>query len=391
MKKAAACLLGMVLLAACGEKRSRVDKVYENGVEIVLNYMEPYVLPGVPSSLELEEAMVIDTESEAIAKTGLTAIQTFSLDRGGNIYLMMRQSPGMFIYKFDSEGKFLTSFGRKGQGPGEFEYGGDIAIDEENRVIAKDTSKEKFFIFTKDGVLIEEVKFGKNLNIEKYLGMGKLLTWWQEQDPAMPVIRNHYFISDDTLSENREFYTFEFDDPFRAPRYKLKGKAIILGASDKNIFIGDSTGGYEILVFDSSGKILRKIRKDFLPVLFPEDYKAVFKKVMGRSALGQDRLKRTDFPADLPPFRFLFADDQGRLYVMTNEREGERKYWYDIFSREGAFVGRFLFDNVQVVFSKGERYYDESLNVIVKGDRLYALREKDSGFMTLTAYKMKWK
>ncbi len=391
MKKAAACLLGMVLLAACGEKRSRVDKVYENGVEIVLNHMEPYVLPGVPSSLELEEAMVIDTESEAIAKTGLTAIQTFTLDRDGNIYLMMSQSPGMYIYKFDGAGKFLTSFGRKGQGPGEFEYGGDIAIDEENQVIAKDVSREKFFIFTSDGVLIEEVKFGKNLNIEKYLEMGKLLTWWQEQDPAMPVIRNHYFISDDTLSENREFYTFTFDDPFRAPRYKLKGKAIILGASDKNIFIGDSTGGYEILVFDSSGKILRKIRKDFLPVAFPEDYKAVFKKVMGRSALGQDRLKRTDFPADLPPFRFLFTDDQGRLYVMTNEREGERKYWYDIFSREGAFVGRFLFDNVQVVFSKGERYYDESLNVIVKGNRLYALREKDSGFMTLTAFKMKWK
>jgi len=40
---------------------------------------------------------------------------------------------------------------------------------------------------------------------------------------------------------------------------------------------------------------------------------------------------------------------------MTNEREGERNYRYDIFSNEGAFIGRFLFDNVKMKLPTGAK------------------------------------
>jgi hypothetical protein len=378
-------------LLQCGRKGAQVEKITENGVEVVINHLEPYTLPGVPSTLKLEEILSIDTEKDEVLKTGLTSIETFTLDRDGNIYFMMRQSPGNFLYAFDATGKFLTSFGRRGQGPGEFDYGGDLHIDGQDRIIAKGMTKDKIYIFSRNGVLLEEVKLGENLSLDEYLGSGRYLTDRQEEVPEKPALRNHYYISNDTLSENREFYTYEFDDPNRAPRYRPKGHALILGASDKNIFVGDDRGGYEIFVFDSSGKLLRKIRKAFRPVALPEDYKVMFKKVMGRSALGQDRIRRTDFPAYLPPFQYLFADDQGRLYVMTNERAGERKYWTDIFSSEGAFIGRVLLDNVHVIYTRGERYYDEPLRAVVKGDRLYSLREKDSGFMLLTIFKTTWK
>jgi hypothetical protein len=390
--KGVAILFAILLLSLlqCGRKGSRVEKITENGVEVVINHLGPYTLPGVPSTLKLEEILSIDTEKDEVLKTGLTSIETFTLDRNGNIYFMMRQSPGNFLYAFDASGKFMTSFGRSGQGPGEFEYGGDLHIDGQDRIIAKDMTKDKIYIFSRNGVLLEEVKLGENLSLDEYLGGGKYLTSRQEEVPEKPALRNHYYVSNGTLSENREFYTYEFDDPNRAPRYRPKGHALILGASDKNIFIGDDRGGYEIFVFDFSGKLLRKIRKAFRPVVLPEDYKVMFKKVMGRSALGQDRIRRTDFPAYLPPFQYLFADDQGRLYVMTNERAGERKYWTDIFSSEGAFIGRVLLDNVHVIYTRGERYYDEPLKAVVRGDRLYSLREKDSGFMLLTAYKMAW-
>jgi hypothetical protein len=389
--KSAALLLAIVFsLFQCGRRGSQVEKITENGVEVVINHLEPYVLPGVPSTLKLEETLSIDTEKDEILKTGLTSIETFTSDRDGNIYFMMRQTPGNYIYKFDASGRFLTSFGRNGQGPGEFDYGGDLHIDDEDRVIAKDMTKDKFFVFSRNGVLVEEAKLGTSLNLDAYLGGGKYLTSWQEEVSEKPVLRNHYYISNGTLSENQEFYTYEFDNPNRAPRYRPKGHALILGASDKNIYVGDDRGGYEIFVFDFSGKLLRRIRKDFLPVALSEDYKVMFKKVMGRSALGQDRIRRTDFPAYLPPFQYLFADDQGRLYVMTNERAGERKYWHDIFSSEGAFIGRVLLDNVHVIYTRGERYYDEPLKAVVKGDRLCCLREKDSGFMVLTIYKMTW-
>jgi len=198
---------------------------------------------GVPSTLTLEEVFSIDTDKDEIVKTGLNTIESFCLDRDGNIYFMMRQSPENFIYKFDKSGKFLTSFGRSG---------------------------------------------------------GKYLTWWQEPDPVKAVYRNHYCISNDNLTDNQEFYTYEFDDAGRAPRWRPIDGALILGASDKNIFIEDSSEGYEIFVFDFSGKLERKIRKEFRPTPVPEQYEVLLKKVMGRYTRGQELLNRLDLAAYLP-------------------------------------------------------------------------------------------
>ncbi len=372
-------------------KGNTVERTIENGVEVVVNHLEPYKLPGVPSNLKLEEILSIDMEKDEIAKMGLASVETFTVDSAGSIYIMQRESSDKFIFKFDGAGKFLTSFGRKGQGPGEFDSGGDILIDGDNRVIAKDMTQDKFFAFSQEGVLLGETKSIQNFSLLKYLSNGKYLTWWQEMDPVNPLYRNHYCISNDTLAENHEFYIYEFPDGRRGPRYvPALARALIIGAAAKNIFVGDSRKGYEIGVFDFSGKLLRKIRKAYRPVAFPEDYKAMLRKVLARNPIGQDLLRKADYPANLPPFRFLFADDQGRLFVMTNEREGERMYWYDIFTAEGVFIGRFRLDNVQVIYSKGERYYDEPADVLVRGDRLYCLREKDSGFKMLTVYRMRW-
>jgi hypothetical protein len=86
-------LSALLFLLQCGRKGTRIEKTKENGVEVVINHLEPYSLPGVPSALQLEEVLSIDTEKDDIVKTGLTSIESFCLDQEGNIYFMMRQSP----------------------------------------------------------------------------------------------------------------------------------------------------------------------------------------------------------------------------------------------------------------------------------------------------------
>jgi hypothetical protein len=378
-------------LFQCGRKGVQVEKATENGVEVVTNHLEPYSLPGVPSTLKLEKVLSIDTEKDEIAKAGLTTMETFAVDSAGNIYFMLVTKSDNFLYKFDRNGKFLTSFGRKGQGPGEFDYGGDLLVDGEDRVIAKDMTKEKFIVFGNDGAMIEEIKLDKHRSFVKYLGHKKFLTEWQEDAPEKPVYRNHYCISNDTLSENQEFYRFEFDDSSRAPRYRAVGSGFVIGGTDGNIFVGDSTENYAILVFNLEGKLARKIRKAFRPVPVTAEFKTLYRKRQERrGSVGQELLSKVYFPPHLPPFRYLFSDDQGRLYVMTYEREGERNYSYDIFTSEGVFIGRFELDNVRVNYFEGQRYNDSPMDVLVRGDRLYCLREKDSGFRVLTVYKMRW-
>ena len=105
----------------------------------------------------------------------------------------------------------------------------------------------------------------------------------------------------------------------------------------------------------------------------------------------QELAKRLYFPPHWPPNRYLFTDDEERLFVMTYERgEDERKYMYDIFNAEGAFIGRMSLGNIQVIYIENERYHDEPKKVLVKGDILYCIKEKESGYIELVVYKMHW-
>jgi len=41
-------------------------------------------------------------------------------------------------------------------------------------------------------------------------------------------------------------------------------------------------------------------------------------------------------------------------------------------------------------YLQGQKHFDEPIDVAVRGDRLYSLREKESGFKVLAVYKMIW-
>jgi len=111
------CLLSLCFY--CGPKQDVVERYIEDGVEVIVNHLEPYKIKGVPSTFHLEEEFAIDTEKDDVATTGLTDITHFDVDSEGNIYCLNETSNENFIVKFNKNGNFIISFGRKGQGPGE--------------------------------------------------------------------------------------------------------------------------------------------------------------------------------------------------------------------------------------------------------------------------------
>ena len=77
-------------------------------------------------------------------------------DRAGNIYIA---DAGQYrIQKFDRDGKFLATFGRKGQGPGEFSTLRSLSIDSADRLHALDDSQRRIQIFRTDGTVTETIK-----------------------------------------------------------------------------------------------------------------------------------------------------------------------------------------------------------------------------------------
>ena len=79
-------LFMIVLIISCGPKQEKIERYVKDGVEVIVNHLEPYRIEGEPNTLHLEEEFTIDTEKDYIAESGLVDIDNFDVDSKGNIY-----------------------------------------------------------------------------------------------------------------------------------------------------------------------------------------------------------------------------------------------------------------------------------------------------------------
>jgi len=93
--------------------------------------------------------------------------------------------------------------------------------------------------------------------------------------------------------------------------------SVFYSLTDGQIFVGNSDKGYEIKTYNFQGNGLRKLRKQYQPVEVPEDLKDELEKLLTRMG------RTISFPEFMPPFQYLFADDLGRLFIMTYEKGEE--------------------------------------------------------------------
>ncbi|MFA9454831.1 MAG: hypothetical protein ACERK6_13050, partial [Candidatus Aminicenantaceae bacterium] len=141
------------ILFGCGSQK--VAKYLEEGVEVIVNHIAPYSIEGEPSSLLLEELLILDTEDPAVVEAGLVDINAFQVDSQGNIYLLSLGSEKFCFYKFTPEGRFVTAFGPKGQGPGELGFPLLPRMLPNDRLAVTDVLK-KLLVFASDGTLAAE-------------------------------------------------------------------------------------------------------------------------------------------------------------------------------------------------------------------------------------------
>ncbi len=59
------------------------------------------------------------------------------------------------VLKFDKTGKLLTSWGRKGTGPGEFDQPHALAMDSRGRLFVADRGNNRIFIYSQNGQLLD--------------------------------------------------------------------------------------------------------------------------------------------------------------------------------------------------------------------------------------------
>lgn len=98
----------------------------------------------------------VDTEDENLAfDTPGNLVE----DRQGNIYIA--DVGNVRIQKFDKNGTYLASLGRKGQGPGEFDSIDSLDIDAKARLWVLDRNQRRLMILTSDGREDRAIRFLK--------------------------------------------------------------------------------------------------------------------------------------------------------------------------------------------------------------------------------------
>ncbi len=381
--------LSIVFCISCKERAPKIERRIENGVEVVVNHLEPYVIPNEPASFSLEKLFSIDTEDDSIAEIGLTDIYRFDIDENGNIYILRPPAgAGDLIYKFSENGEFVTSFGVLGQGPHEMEYPNEIMAVPDQGIWIIEDPKQKYHVFDEQGRPIKEQKINVGFESLYPLKNGAFLMKRLIADD----LSSHYF----TLSiglYDKDFQKIKELDKFKKVPNKNKAaliqEKIVSGIEyiflseerDGRIYVGSSERSYEILMFDLEGTLLRRIQKEYSPVPvsseYKENYLKPFKKFM------PDYAEKIYFPEFWHSFHSFFLDDQGRLYVMTYEPgENPGEHMYDIFNKDGVFIARMSLN----------AYYQNYGRLLAKsrGEKIYCVQEKESGYRQLSVYNLIW-
>jgi hypothetical protein len=78
-------------------------------------------------------------------------------DSAGNLYIL--DSGNNRIQKLDSEGKFIKTIGRKGQGPGEFQAAFSMDIDNEDNLFVFDVRSRRIEVLSSEGKPLRTIKF----------------------------------------------------------------------------------------------------------------------------------------------------------------------------------------------------------------------------------------
>lgn len=390
MKKIILLISVLSLFIFCGPKQEEVERIIEDEVEVVINHLEPYKINGATTSLTLEEEFTIAFEKDAIAELGLTEPNAgVDVDSIGNIYLFQQpKGDNHFVFKFDSDGNYVTSFGQKGQGPGEFQYAWYMRVTSLDEIVITAVNERKLIIFDNNGEFKEAIALNPRV-IEAFpLENGNYLI------KKMPIsFQNKYldyplYLSDSTLEEIKELDKFSSQNDFLVDTIEYPNPSLFQRVINEKIYVGNPRKGYEVFIYNLEGELLRKIRKEHKPVEISGETREEIRSMLKKGVENPNSTlygKEVNILKYWPPFQYLFTDDDGQLFVMTYE-EGEDfdQYLYDIFNPDGLFIGRVSLSNLISPIQWDIQY------VVAKNNRLYSLREKESGYKELVVYKMIW-
>jgi hypothetical protein len=357
--------LALILAGSWGCKGSSVWKGSRetvDGVEIVRNPKVPMYPQG---ALELQEELTIG-KPEGAEEYMFAQLRWLDVDDRGAIFALDMRKALASVYS--ETGQYLHSFGRRGQGPGEFQAPFYISLAPSGEALVGEMSRLSFFdhggtfLRSQDNT-VAPLAFVKFLDDGNAVGTRMVI---EEKNPRYGVV-----LCGPDLKPKAVLASSPMPDP--SGKYDLFASVIrwdVLGG--REIVSGSGKDGYRLSVFDSAGRLVRKIENDYDPV--PVTDADVERQMKQHGFQSRDEIT---YPHDLPPISWIYADREGRIYVATWRRDpGSGIPLFNVFDAEGRYLCDCHMPGEPLVFRKG---------------KLFAIVQDDEGYQYIKRYQMIWK
>lgn len=250
------------------------------------------------------------------------------------------------ILKFDSRGKFVKDWGRKGQGPGEFPWNpADIFVSEKDTTVYVYDGSGRLTLFDFDGNFKKFYNIqGKNMRASNFfmtsngpLFIGETYEgqWGTDEFKMGKCLYNatpEFGIKDKIYGRL---------EPFDMNKIDADDQGLITAINENSIYVAGTTKTeYEIFRFEYSGNKIFDIKKKYAPLRRSKEELAEIKEALDKFTKkmnGQLRFKEVSSLRSV--ITQMFLDKAQNLWVSVNEsmfrEEGQE---FDVFNEKGHFM-----------------------------------------------------
>jgi len=346
----------------------------EKGIKVIKNPREP--LYG-EIKFELEEDLSIGKEDDD--NYMFYGRVNLAVDNQDNIYAL--DGKNFRIQKYDKNGQYLQTIGRKGQGPGEFELPFKFFIDGQSNIYVYDRRKLK--VFNNKGEFLKSVTLRTFVNDFCMSPEGSIFASSELRDAEGSKQTVIEIDSEGELIEKVAEFPFvdlvvrksgSMTYSFGVSRHVYIPQLYISDIDEKSLCYAHSSE-YRIFILDKNGNILHIIQKEESPQSVNRKEKnhildQMKKRLQERGRnLPKGVWEEVQFPANRPFFDHIMADDKQRLYVrrMKSVLDNSEGYEFDIFSKQGLYLYKTKLPFTPLVIKNGFVYkveYNENTGEI---------------------------
>ena len=349
-------ILLIAMTSSCTRNKTEWKGIIEeiDGVTIVKNPKEPLYGEFV---FDLEEDLSIGGNVNDDNYYFMARIRKLVVDDQLNIFVIDRRNRR--IQKYDRAGNYLVTFGRFGQGPGEFQIPNEIIVDNRGKIWVFDLAKRAFVVFSENSV------YEKNIPVETAIFNTFFskngFVFFQLNDyrggdgPQTTVLKfNPDTLEKDTIA--KFIWEKKGNYPgFIAHNYSYQ---LFFHQINQSFLCYGFSSEYKIHIIDGVGNIVRIIEKYEEPIPISREEKGMTVKEGAFIATGRadsNNINHYEFPSHRPFFRGILTDIMGRIYVLRFQSilNKEEKVAFDVFGKDGSYLYQIVLPFIPVAIKSG--------------------------------------